>query len=77
MGDRIVYLPFSLNLEELESTIRVVHIVHNGGTGLIHTLLKLLSVYLVVVTAWLAKCTSDELFILILKLVWSDHYSVD
>ena len=45
---------FSLKLEKLETTVLVVHIVHNGGTGFIHTGLKLLSVYLVVVIAWLA-----------------------
>ena len=64
-------------LEELESTVVVVHVVHNLGTGVVHASLELLSVHLVVVAAWLAKYTLDELLVLIVEFVWSDDDGVD
>jgi len=65
-------------LEESKSTVVVLHVVHDGATGIVHLMLKLVSVDFVVVrVSWLAHLVLDEVLILILETVWSDNNHVN
>jgi len=65
-------------LEEFESTVVVLHVVHDGATGIVHLILKLVSVDFVVVrVSWFAHLVLDEVLVLILEAVGSDNNHVN